>query len=50
MFVTHKLIGQFGYKPDDIVMLTDDAPNPVQIPTRQNIVRSSLSSLALYLQ
>jgi hypothetical protein len=31
-------------------MLTDDAPNPVQIPTRQNIVRTFFSSLALYSQ
>ena len=30
--------GQYGYKDDDIVMLTDDAPNPQQMPTRENIV------------
>ena len=28
----------YGYKQDDIVMLTDDASNPPQIPTRDNIV------------
>ncbi|KAI0342819.1 hypothetical protein BDW22DRAFT_1428962 [Trametopsis cervina] len=28
----------FGYKQDDIVMLTDDAKNPRQIPTKQNII------------
>lgn len=31
-------VAQFGYKQDDIVMLTDDARNPRQIPTRENIV------------
>lgn len=30
----------WGYKQDDIVMLTDDAQNPRQIPTRDNIVGS----------
>lgn len=29
---------RFGYQPDDIVMLTDDAPNPRQLPTKDNIV------------
>ena len=28
----------WGYKEEDIVMLTDDASNPRQIPTRDNIV------------
>lgn len=32
---------KFGYKEDDIVMLTDDARNPRQLPTRDNIVRTS---------
>lgn len=37
---SHALIaGEFGYKVDDIVMLTDDAQNPRQIPTRDNMVR-----------
>ncbi|KAI0685326.1 caspase domain-containing protein [Cytidiella melzeri] len=30
----------FGYKADDIVMLTDDAQNPRQIPTKQNIIQA----------
>ncbi|EPQ52837.1 peptidase C14 [Gloeophyllum trabeum ATCC 11539] len=29
---------QYGYKEDDIVMLTDDASNPRQIPTKDNIL------------
>lgn len=29
---------RFGYKPEDIVMLTDDAANPRQIPTRANMI------------
>lgn len=28
----------YGYKEEDIVMLTDDARNPRQIPTNRNIV------------
>lgn len=35
---THFGPEQFGYKTEDIVSLTDDARNPRQIPTRQNIV------------
>lgn len=34
------LIAQFGYKEEDMVILTDDARNPRQIPTRQNILRA----------
>ncbi|KAG7451183.1 uncharacterized protein BT62DRAFT_1071772 [Guyanagaster necrorhizus] len=34
------LIRTFGYKQDDIVMLTDDSRNPRQIPTRDNILRA----------
>ncbi|KAI0750563.1 caspase domain-containing protein [Irpex lacteus] len=30
----------FGYKSDDIVMLTDDSQNPRQIPTKQNILQA----------
>jgi len=33
------LSARFGYKDEDIVMLTDDNRNPRQVPTRQNIVR-----------
>lgn len=32
------LCDKFGYKQDDIVMLTDDARNPRQIPTRANMI------------
>ncbi|KDQ15897.1 hypothetical protein BOTBODRAFT_107851 [Botryobasidium botryosum FD-172 SS1] len=32
------LIRQFGYNEADIVMLTDDAPNPRQKPTRANMI------------
>ncbi|KAG2354542.1 peptidase C14, caspase domain-containing protein [Suillus spraguei] len=34
------LIAQFGYKEEDMVILTDDARDPRQIPTRQNILRA----------
>ena len=33
----------FGYQPDDIVMLTDDATNPRQQPTKDNIVSTSFT-------
>lgn len=29
---------RFGYRPEDIVMLTDDAQNPRQVPTRANMI------------
>lgn len=29
---------RYGYNPDDIVMLSDDARNPRQIPTRANMI------------
>ncbi|KAJ6619790.1 peptidase C14, caspase domain-containing protein [Mycena sp. CBHHK59/15] len=32
------LCAKFGYRMEDIVMLTDDANNPRQIPTRDNII------------
>lgn len=32
------LIKRWGYKPEDIVILTDDNPNPRSIPTRANIL------------
>jgi hypothetical protein len=31
---------RFGYKPDDIVLLSDDNPNPQSQPTRDNIIRA----------
>lgn len=34
------LCQQFGYQPDDIVVLVDDARDPRSQPTRQNIVRA----------
>lgn len=36
-----KLTGaaRFGYDPSDIVILTDDAEDPRQLPTRDNIIR-----------
>lgn len=32
------LIERHGYKPDDMVVLTDDSRNPRQIPTRANMI------------
>ncbi|KIY73849.1 hypothetical protein CYLTODRAFT_416504 [Cylindrobasidium torrendii FP15055 ss-10] len=32
------LIKRWGYKPEDIVILTDDNPNPRSMPTRANIL------------
>ena len=29
----------YGYREDDIVILTDDAPHPAQMPTKANIRR-----------
>jgi metacaspase-1 len=34
------LCTQFGYSQDDIVLLTDDASNPRQIPTGENIIHA----------
>jgi hypothetical protein len=34
------IMNRFGYKDDDIVMLTDDARNPRQIPTKNNIIHA----------
>ncbi|RXK41046.1 metacaspase-1 [Tremella mesenterica] len=34
------IMQNFGYKADDIVMLTDDAANPRQIPTRANMIQA----------
>ncbi|KAF8071909.1 peptidase C14, caspase domain-containing protein, partial [Lyophyllum atratum] len=36
--ITKFLTNNFGYKKDDIVILTDDSTNPRQKPTRQNII------------
>lgn len=38
LFSHTRFIGQFGYRQEDIVMLTDDAQNPRQVPTKQNMV------------
>jgi hypothetical protein len=34
------IMSRFGYKNDDIVMLTDDARHPRQMPTKDNIVHA----------
>ncbi|KAG1729665.1 caspase domain-containing protein [Suillus paluster] len=34
------LMVQFGYKEEDMVILTDDARDPRQVPTQQNILRA----------
>lgn len=34
------LCRQYGYRDEDIVMLTDDAPNPRMIPTKENIIHA----------
>ena len=31
---------RYRYKPEDIVMLTDDSRNPRQIPTRANMIQA----------
>ncbi|KDQ26004.1 hypothetical protein PLEOSDRAFT_62053 [Pleurotus ostreatus PC15] len=38
--ITRFLCTQFGYNEDDIVILTDDATNPRQLPTRDNIIHA----------
>lgn len=51
--LTNLLEAQYGYKKEDIVMLTDDATNPRQKPTRENIVGRILfyfQDLCLYYQ
>ncbi|KAG5643022.1 hypothetical protein DXG03_001760 [Asterophora parasitica] len=37
--ITNFLTTHYGYKQEDIVILTDDLPNPRQKPTHDNIVR-----------
>lgn len=37
-YIIHGHSAIYGYKEDDIVMLTDDAKNPRQIPTARNMV------------
>lgn len=34
------LMEAFGYKRDDMVILTDDQQNPMSQPTKQNIIRA----------
>lgn len=34
------LVERFGYKREDMVLLTDDQRNPVMQPTKQNIIRA----------
>jgi hypothetical protein len=34
------LQAHFHYKPENIVMLTDDSQNPMQNPTKQNILQA----------
>lgn len=34
------LVERYGYKREDMVILTDDQPNPVMQPTRANIIRA----------
>ncbi|KAM0237799.1 hypothetical protein ACHAP5_008923 [Fusarium lateritium] len=34
------LVERYGYKREDMVILTDDQSNPVMIPTRENIIRA----------
>lgn len=31
---------KFGYSPEDMVILTDDAENPAQLPTKANMERA----------
>ncbi|KAF7422772.1 Ca(2+)-dependent cysteine protease [Pleurotus ostreatus] len=38
--VTRFLCSQFGYQENDIVVLTDEATNPRQLPTRENMIRA----------
>ncbi|KAL1874210.1 hypothetical protein VTK73DRAFT_537 [Phialemonium thermophilum] len=34
------LIERYGYRPEDMVRLTDDQTNPVMVPTKTNILRA----------
>jgi metacaspase-1 len=39
LMVTQQLpLGQYGYKANDIVLLTDDSRDPRRLPTRKNII------------
>jgi hypothetical protein len=38
--MTAYLTEQFGYKREDMVILTDDQQNPMSQPTKQNILRA----------
>ncbi len=41
LLLTTKFKARFGYREEDIVMLTDDSQHHRQIPTRENIVRAT---------
>ena len=50
MFISHDTFQEvWGYKQEDIVILTDDAQNPRQIPTRDNIVSLSFACAGRHL-
>jgi hypothetical protein len=34
------LVERYGYKREDMVILTDDQSNPAMIPTRENMIRA----------
>lgn len=38
--VSRYLIENFGYRRDDMVILTDDQQNPMSLPTKQNMLRA----------
>lgn len=38
--VSSFLIGEYGYKREDMVILTDDQQNPVMRPTKENMIRA----------
>jgi hypothetical protein len=38
--VAEFLVERYGYRREDMVILTDDQRNPVGIPTKQNIIRA----------
>ena len=38
--MTAYLVEHFGYKREDMVILTDDQQNPMSQPTKQNILRA----------
>lgn len=38
--MTAYLVEHFGYRREDMVILTDDQQNPMSQPTKQNILRA----------